>query len=37
MRWVGTVARMEGKKCLKKIVGKPEKYRSLGRPRCRWK
>jgi hypothetical protein len=37
MRWVGHVARMEGKrKPCRLLVGKPERKRPLGRPRRRW-
>jgi hypothetical protein len=36
LRWVGHVARMGKKKnAYKLLVGKPERKRSLGRPRCR--
>jgi hypothetical protein len=26
----------KNKKCIKTVVGKPERKRPLGRPRCRW-
>jgi len=34
MRWAGHVARMG---VYRVLVGKPERKRPLGRPRCRWK
>jgi hypothetical protein len=38
MRWAGHVARMgEGRNVYRVLVGKPEKKRTLGRPRRRWK
>jgi hypothetical protein len=37
MRWAGHVARMgEKRNAYRLLVGKPEKKRPLGRPRCRW-
>jgi hypothetical protein len=37
MRWPGHVARMGEKRGAYRIlVGRPERRRSLGRPRCRW-
>jgi hypothetical protein len=37
MRWAGHVARMgEGRGVYRILVGKPERKRSLGRPRRRW-
>jgi hypothetical protein len=37
MRCVGHVARMEEGRCAYRIlVGRPERRRLLGRPRCRW-
>jgi hypothetical protein len=37
MRWAGHVARMgEGRGAYRVLVGKPERKRPLGRPRCRW-
>jgi len=37
MRWAGHVARMgEGRGVYRVLVGKPERKRSLGRPRRRW-
>jgi hypothetical protein len=37
MRWAGHVARIgEESKVYKVLVGKPERKRSLGRPRRRW-
>ena len=37
MRWVGHVALMgEGRGVYRDLVGKPERKRSLGRPRRRW-
>ena len=37
MRWAGHVARMgEGRVVQRVLVGKPERRRSLGRPRHRW-
>jgi hypothetical protein len=37
MRWAGHVARMVGDKIVHRLlVGKPERKRPLGRPRCRW-
>jgi hypothetical protein len=37
MRWAGHVARMGVKKLsYRTLVGKPERNRPLGRPRCRW-
>jgi hypothetical protein len=37
MRWAGHVARMgEKRNVYKLLVGKPERKRPLGRPRCRW-
>jgi hypothetical protein len=37
VRWAGHVARMgEKRKTYRKLVGKPEGKRPLGRPRCRW-
>jgi len=36
-RWAGHVARMgEGRGVHRVLVGKPERKRPLGRPRCRW-
>ena len=37
MRWAGHVARVgEGREVYRVLVGKPERKRSLGRPRRRW-
>jgi len=37
MRWAGYVARMgEEMGVYRVLVGKPERRRPLGRPRCRW-
>ena len=37
MRWAGHVACMgEGRGVHRVLVGKPERKRALGRPRCRW-
>ena len=37
MRWAGHVARMgEERGVYRVLVGKPERRRPLGRPRCRW-
>jgi hypothetical protein len=37
MRWAGHVARMgEKRNVYRLLVGKPERKRSLGRPRRRW-
>jgi len=37
MRWVGHVALMGERRGIYRIlVGKPERKRPLGRPRCRW-
>jgi hypothetical protein len=37
MRWAGHVVRMgEGRGVYRGLVGKPERKRPLGRPRCRW-
>jgi hypothetical protein len=37
MRWVGHVARMgEKRSAYRLLVGKPERERSLGRPKYRW-
>jgi hypothetical protein len=39
MRWAGHIARMGKKKkknAYRILVGKPEKNRSLGKPRRRW-
>jgi len=37
MRWAGHVACMGEKRSVYRVlVGKPEGYRPLGRPRCRW-
>jgi hypothetical protein len=37
MRWAGHVASMgEGRGVHRVLVGKPERKRPLGRPRCRW-
>jgi hypothetical protein len=37
MRWEGHVARMgEKMNAYRLLVGKPERKRPLGRPRCRW-
>jgi len=37
MRWAGHVARMgEDRGVHRVLVGKPERKRPLGRPRCRW-
>jgi hypothetical protein len=37
MRWAGRVARMgEKRNASRLLVGKPERTRSLGRPRRRW-
>jgi hypothetical protein len=37
MRWAGHVARMgERRNAYRILVGKPERRRPLGRPRCRW-
>jgi hypothetical protein len=37
MRWTGHVVRMgEKRNAYRLLVGKPEKKRPLGRPRCRW-
>ena len=37
MRWAGHVARMGDERGVYKVlVGKPERRRPLGRPRCRW-
>jgi hypothetical protein len=37
MRWAGHVARMwEKRNAYSILVGKPERKRSLGRPRCTW-
>ena len=37
MRWAGHVARMgEGRGVYRVLVGKPEGWRPLGRPRGRW-
>jgi hypothetical protein len=37
MRWAGHVAHMgETGNSYRILVGKPEKRRPLGRPRCRW-
>jgi hypothetical protein len=37
MRWAGHVARMgERRYAYRILVGKPERRRPLGRPRCRW-
>jgi hypothetical protein len=38
MRWAGHVACMgEGRGVYRVLVGRPERKRPLGRPRCRWK
>jgi hypothetical protein len=38
MKWAGRVARMvEGRVVYRVLVGRPERKRLLGRPRCRWK
>jgi hypothetical protein len=37
MRWAGHVARFGKKRnAYRLLVGKPERNRPLGRPRCRW-
>jgi hypothetical protein len=37
IRWAGHVARMgEKRNVYRLLVGKPERKRPLGRPRCRW-
>ena len=37
MRWAGHVARMvEERGVYRVLLGKPERRRPLGRPRCRW-
>jgi hypothetical protein len=37
MRWAGNVAHMrEDRGVHRVVVGKPERMRPLGRPRCRW-
>ena len=37
MRWVGRVGRLEERRGVYRVlVGKPERNRPLGRPRCRW-
>jgi hypothetical protein len=37
MRWAGHVARIgEEREVCKFLVGKPERKRPLGRPRCTW-
>jgi hypothetical protein len=37
MGWAGHVVRMgEERKVYRVLVGKPERKRPLGRPRCRW-
>jgi hypothetical protein len=36
MRWAGHVARMGEKRNAYRLVGKPEGWRALGRPRGRW-
>jgi hypothetical protein len=37
MRWAGHVARMgEKRNGCRLLVGKPDRRRPLGRPRCRW-
>jgi hypothetical protein len=37
IRWAGHVARMgEGRGVYRVLVGRPERKRPLGRPRCRW-
>jgi hypothetical protein len=37
MRWAGRVARMgETRNAYRVLVGKPERKRPLGRPRCTW-
>jgi hypothetical protein len=37
MRWAGLVARIgEDRGVYRKLLGKPERKRPLGRPRCRW-
>jgi hypothetical protein len=37
MRWAGHVTRMgETRNAYRILVGKPERKRPLGRPRCRW-
>jgi hypothetical protein len=37
IRWTGHVARMgEGRGVYRRLVGKPEGKRPLGRPSCRW-
>jgi hypothetical protein len=37
MKWAGHVARMgEKRNVYRLLIGKPERRRPLGRPRCRW-
>jgi hypothetical protein len=37
MRWAGHIERMgEKRNAYRLLVGKPERKRPLGRPRCRW-
>jgi hypothetical protein len=36
MRWVGQVAYMRARKCIRTLGGKPDGKRPLGRPRQRW-
>jgi hypothetical protein len=37
MRWAGHVARMgEKRNVYRVLMGKPERKRPFGRPRCRW-
>jgi len=37
MRWAGHVARMgEEREVYRALLGKPERKKSMGRPRCRW-
>jgi hypothetical protein len=37
MRWAGHVARMREERSVHRVlVGKPEEYRPLGKPICRW-
>jgi hypothetical protein len=36
MRWTGHIARMGETNAYRRLVGKPERERPLGRPRRRW-
>jgi hypothetical protein len=35
-RWAGYVTRMLDYKCIKMLIGNPERKRQFGMPRCRW-